>query len=229
MFKVLIVEEDTELVALLKGYLERDGFGVEAVRDGASGVTRALSGAYQVAVMDIALPVKDGIEALRSIRMQSDVPILMLTAKGDDTDKIIGLELGADDCVSKGCTPREVSARLRAIMRRTVDRPPTDPVRTVLTLGAFTLWPQRRQVDYAGKAIDFTSTEFNLLESLTRNACKVVSKRALCEEALGRTLTPYDRSLDVHVSRIRAKLKAATNERIQIKTVHSVGYQIVAT
>jgi len=226
MSRILIVEDDLELSAMLKRYLEGESFAVDAVHDGSAGVECALSGRYDVVVLDVMLPQRNGIEALRAIRAQSDVPVLMLTARGDDVDKIVGLELGADDYVPKPCTPRELAARVRAILRRTERRASNDGGAT-LTLGALSLSPQKRRADYGGHEIDLTSTEFNVLEALARNAGAIVSKQELSEEALGRPLARFDRSIDVHVSRIRFKLKHATAEAIQIKTIHRMGYQLV--
>jgi two-component system OmpR family response regulator len=178
-------------------------------------------------VLDVMLPGVGGFEALRRIRAQSRIPVLMLTAKGDDVDRIVGLEVGADDYVPKPCTPRELVARLRAILRRTQRdgsfTADTSPVKA----GPLVLWPEKRSAEWGGRSIDLTSTEFNLLEVLARSAGRVVSKSELSERGLGRPLARFDRSLDVHVSSLRQKLGKLGDGRSCIQTVRGVGYQLV--
>ncbi len=174
------------------------------------------------------MPRLNGIEALRRIRARdSRVPVLMLTAKGDNVDRIIGLELGADDYVPKPCTPRELVARIRAILRRTQSREPTNPPSGPLAVGSLILWPEKRGAEWNGAPLDLTSTEFNLLEVLVRNAGRVVSKQELSEQALGRALARYDRGIDVHLSSIRHKLGLDSAGRSPIQTVRGVGYQYI--
>lgn len=229
MIRVLLVDDDVELGEMLTEYLEREGFGATAVADGEAGVRGALSGEYGIVVLDVMMPRLNGIEALRRIRAQdSRLPVLMLTAKGDDVDRIVGLELGADDYVPKPCTPRELVARIRAILRRTQAQeesasPPSGP----LTVGGLTLWPEKRSAEWNGAPLDLTSTEFNLLEVLVRNAGRVVSKQELSEQGLGRPLARYDRGIDVHLSSIRHKLGLDGEGRSPIQTVRGVGYQYV--
>jgi DNA-binding response OmpR family regulator len=163
---------------------------------------------------------------LKRIRAQSRVPVLMLTAKGDDMDRILGLELGADDYVPKPCTPRELSARIRAILRRSETTAGAE-MPSVLSLGALMLWPGQRRVDWNGKPVELTSSEFNLLEVLARNAGRPVSKNELSEQALGRPLARFDRSIDVHMSSIRHKLGTLSDGRSCIQTVHRLGYQYI--
>ena len=171
------------------------------------------------------LPRLNGVEALRRIRAQSRVPVLMLTARGDDVDRIVGLELGADDYVPKPCTPRELVARLRAILRRSEAGAagPAGP-----SDGAAPLWPERRHAEWDGRPIDLTSTEFNLLEVLlARNAGRVVRRAELSEQGLGRPLARFDRSIDVHVSSLRQKVGRLADGRSYIQTVRGHGYQLV--
>ena len=226
MTRVLLVDDDVELAAMLREYLEREGFEVGVAHDGESGAREALSGHYAIAVLDVMMPRLNGVEALRRIRAESRLPVLMLTAKGDDIDRIIGLELGADDYVPKPCTPRELVARLRAILRRGADAVP-GAAAAPITVGPLTLWPERRLAQWHERPLELTSTEYSLLEALARQAGRVVSKNALSEAALGRPLARFDRSIDVHISSIRHKLGARPDGDSWIQTVRGQGYQLV--
>lgn len=227
MSKVLLVDDDVELSSMLREYIEQEGFEADAVNDGEAGVAAALSGGYAIVVLDVMMPRFGGIEALRRIRAQSRIPVLMLTAKGDDVDRIIGLELGADDYVPKPCTPRELVARLRAILRRTQDVVPADTAGGPLLVGALLMLPQMRRAQWHGHPLELTSTEYNLLEVLARNAGRVVSKVELSEQGLGRPLARFDRSIDVHLSSIRHKLGWRPDGRSWIETVRGLGYQMI--
>lgn len=230
MAKVLLVDDDVALIAMFKDYLEREGFDVAARHDGQAGAQEALSGQYAIAVLDVMMPKMNGIDALRSIRHASNLPILMLTAKGDDADKISGLELGADDYVPKPCTPRELTARIRAILRRTQSVPvagmESAPAAPIL-VGQLAMWTGRRRAEWAGTPLDLTSTEFNLLEILARNVGHTVSKAVLSEEGLGRPLQRFDRNIDVHLSSLRQKLGSLSDGRSCIQTVYRQGYQFI--
>ncbi len=204
---------------MLAEYLEREGFSVTAVHDGEAAARLALGGAFQIVVLDVMMPRVDGVEALRRIRQASRVPVIMLTARGDDVDRIIGLELGADDYVAKPCTPRELTARLRAILRRVQPAESAGP----LSVSGLVLWPEKRRVEWRASSIELTSMEFNLLEVLMRNAGRVVSKKELSEQGLGRPLARFDRSVDVHLSSIRQKLGEASS---LIQTVRGRGYHL---
>jgi DNA-binding response OmpR family regulator len=227
MVNVLLVDDDVELSAMLKEYLEHEGFDVDVVHDGEAGVERALSGRYAIAVMDVMMPRLNGVEALRRIRMESRMPILMLTARGDGMDRVVGLELGADDYVPKPCTARELSARIRAILRRVMGESGAPGEVKALAVGPLTMWPEQRRAQWHDAGLELTSAEFNLLEVLARNAGRLVSKADLSEQALGRPLARYDRSIDVHVSSIRHKLGALPDGRSWIQTVRGMGYQFV--
>lgn len=223
---ILLVDDDVELATMLSDYLVRDGFEVLAVPDGESGVAEALSGRFALVVLDVMMPGIGGIEALRRIRAASTVPVLMLTARGDDLDRIVGLELGADDYVPKPCLPRELAARLRAILRRS--QPAGEPAsQAPLVVGPLTLMPAKRRVEWDGAPVELTSTEFNLLEILARNAGRPVSKADLSAQALGRPLARFDRSIDVHLSSIRHKLGLLPDGRSCIQTVYRQGYQLI--
>jgi len=224
MTHILLVDDDVELSGMLRDYLNQDGFVATAVHDGESGVKAALSGDYGIVVLDVMMPGVSGIEVLRRIRAASRVPVLMLTAKGDDMDRIVGLELGADDYVPKPCLPRELAARLRAILRRTQ---PADASGAPIVVGALTVFPEQRRVEWSGAPVELTSTEFNLLETLARGAGRPVGKAALSEQALGRPLVRFDRSIDVHLSSIRRKLGTLPDGRSCIQTVYRQGYQLI--
>jgi DNA-binding response OmpR family regulator len=223
--KILLVDDDVELVEMIRDYLVREGFDVAMVHDGESGVREVLGGRYALAVVDVMMPGINGIEVLRRIRSTSTMPVIMLTARGDDTDRIVGLELGADDYVPKPCTPRELTARIRAILKR-VGHIDGDTSR-VIKAGALSVWPEKRKAEWDGKIVDLTSTEFGLLEVLASNAGQVVSKDDLSKQALGRPLMRFDRSIDVHMSNIRQKLGALPDGRSCIQTVIRKGYMLV--
>ncbi|NJD06271.1 MAG: response regulator transcription factor [Methylococcaceae bacterium] len=223
---ILLVDDDSELADLLKTYLEREGYRVTAACDGERGIAEALSGQYSLAVLDVMMSGVNGIEVLREIRSHSQMPVLMLTARGDDVDRIIGLELGAADYVPKPCTPRELAARIRAILRRTQGSL-ADGASEILRSGPLTLQPARRSALWKGSPLELTSTEFSLLEILARNAGRVVDKKELSEQALGRPLARFDRSIDVHMSSVRHKLGVMADGRSYILTVRGKGYQLV--
>ena len=222
--QVLLADDDVELSGMLREYLEREGFGVTAVYDGEAAARLALSGGYQIVVLDVMMPKVDGIEALRQIRQSSRVPVIMLTARGDDVDRIVGLELGADDYVPKPCTPRELVARLRAILRRASPGAMSGADGGPLEIGALSLWPEKRRAEWRGREVHLTSIEFNVLEVLMRNAGRVVGKNEISEQALGRPLARFDRSIDVHLSSIRQKLGDGGK---LIRTVRGLGYHLV--
>jgi two-component system, OmpR family, response regulator len=245
MHRVLIVDDDTELSAMLCQYLVRENFVAEASDDGFGGARRALSGDFDIAVLDVAMPTRSGLDTLREIRASSALPVLMLTARGDDIDKVVGLELGADDYVPKPCTPRELMARLRAILRRTgvadsgpaVEAPaesapaqateaPTERQGECLVAGGIMLWPRSRRVHWQSRPLALSSTQFSILEVLVREAGTAVNKQELSRRALARPLGRFDRSIDVHISILRQKLDGAQGGDALIKTVRGIGYQL---
>jgi len=218
--RVLIIDDDAELCGLLREFLMLESFEVDAAHDGEAGLARALSTAPDIVVLDVMLPRADGFTVLRRLREQSRIPVLMLTARGEDMDRILGLELGADDYLSKPFNPRELAARLRAILRR-VQAPP-DTMAPVLEVNGVRLSPASREVSSAGRVVDLTTFEFDILHVLLRSAGRVLSRDALMEELYQRKASPFDRSIDVHVSHLRRKLESG---RTLIKTVRGVGYQ----
>lgn len=225
MNKVLIIDDDIELAGLFQEYLQQEGFTVDLAHTGATGLQLALSGDHQLVILDIMLPDIKGTEILARIRLESRIPILMFTAKGDDVDRIIGLESGADDYVPKPCTPRELAARIRAILRRTQVN--SSNHQGPIMAGPLKIWPERRKAAWFEQDLELTSTEFNLLETLASRVGHIVSKNELSEKALGRPLARFDRSIDVHMSSIRQKLGNQTDGRSYIQTVRGQGYQLI--
>ncbi len=224
--RILLVDDDVELAEMLRDYLQREGFAADTVHDGAKALAALRAGAYALAVVDVMMPGMSGIEVLRGIRADSALPVLMLTARGDDTDRILGLELGADDYVPKPCTPRELAARIRAILRRSTSQAPSAGA-LPLSAGELTLWPEQRLATCGQQTLALTSTEFSLLEVLARHAGRPVSKAELSEQGLAREFSRYDRSIDVHISSIRQKLDPLADGRSRIQTVFRKGYQLV--
>lgn len=224
--KILLVDDDVELGTMLSQYLIAEGFDAQLVLTGSAGIQGALSGQFTAMILDIMLPDMSGIDVLRQVRQNSRIPVIMLTAKGDNIDRVIGLEMGADDYMPKPCYPRELVARLRAVLRRFEEQAPQPDSQEPLRWGALTLNPATRISELQEKAFDLTASEFNLLELLMRAPDRVVSKDELSEKGLGRPREAYDRSVDVHISNIRQKLSALTADSITIETVRSIGYRI---
>ena len=224
MDRILVIDDDVELCSLVGEYLQPEGFQVEAVYDGNRGLERALSGEHLLAVLDVMLPGMNGFEVLRRIRNTSRIPVLLLTARGEDVDRIVGLEIGADDYLPKPFNPRELVARIRAILRRTQSGEGASALPQLMRVGEIELDPATRTVRNAGKPVDLTSVEFNLLEVLLREAGHVVTRERLAEAVLSRKFSPFDRSIDMHVSKVRKKLGDADGGTDHIKTVRGVGY-----
>ena len=225
--RLLLVDDDVELCELLGQYLGAEGFDVEAVYDAEAGVQHALSGRYALVVLDVMLPGGNGIEVLRRIRAMSSVPVLMLTARGDEVDRIVGLELGADDYLGKPFNSRELVARIHAILRRLTPTSGTtgaSPVAERLVVDDVELDVGARVVRRAGALVELTGVEFMLLEVLLRAAGRVVPREELFHSVLGRDETPYDRSLDMHVSNLRKKLGPRVGSAERIKSLRGVGY-----
>ncbi len=206
---------------MLSDYLTDEGFKVELAHDGQTGIKKALALVPDIVVLDVMMPVLDGFDTLQALRKSSHIPVLMLTAKGEDIDRIIGLEMGADDYLAKPCNPRELVARLKAILRRSQSQT-NSPIS--LVSGDLEISPASRQATYRHQPLELTSSEYNLLETLARHAGHVVDKETLSEQALGKPLTVYDRSIDMHMSKLRQKL--GDTDQMLIKTVRGVGYQL---
>jgi two-component system response regulator CpxR len=228
MHRILVIDDDVDLCDLLADYLTPEGLEVESVHEGERGAARALSGDHALVVLDIMLPGISGFDVLRRIRAGSQVPVLMLTARGDEVDRIVGLEMGADDYLPKPFNPRELVARIRAIQRRVEPRREREPgsgkTAEKVVVGDIQLDPGARVVLQHGHPIDLTSVEFALLEVLLRGAGLVVTREDLAKEVLGRRLTPYDRSIDVHISSLRRKQGHQVRDMERIKTVRGTGY-----
>lgn len=224
MNPLLLIDDDRELTSMISTYLQREGFVVQFANDSQQGLRKAISGHYELLVLDVMMPGLDGISLLRQIRQHSNVPVIMLTAKGDDIDKVLGLELGADDYVAKPCLPRELVARIRAILRR-VQQQQDEPVE--VRVGPLTLDPGSRKAWVNGQTVQLTGAEFSVLWVLACQAGRLVSKAELSLQALGKTLTQYDRSLDVHISNIRQKLGKREGDQAWIEAVRGKGYQLM--
>jgi DNA-binding response OmpR family regulator len=220
--KVLLVEDDARLAQLTARYLETHGVLVTVASDGIEGQAEALRRQYDCVVLDLMLPGRDGIEVTHQLRSRTDVPILMVTARTEEADRVLGLEVGADDYITKPFSPRELLARIRATVRRV--RGQSGPAQNTIRVGALVLDPARMTVTLAGKSIDVTAYEFAILRALAQRPGRVLSREQLLDVAKGSAELSFDRSIDVHVSRLRAKLgDDSRNPRI-LKTVRGVGY-----
>jgi len=222
--RILLADDDVELGEMLTQYLAAEGFAVDTAHDGETALARARSGNYDLVILDVMMPRMNGFDVLRELRARSLIPVLMLTARGEDVDSIVGLELGADDYLAKPCNPRVLVARVRAILRRAESAAAPDGP-AILKLGDLEINAGTRRVQLRGQPVAMTSTEYSVLEALLHEAGHVVSKANLSERALGRKLTRYDRSLDMHVASLRKKLGPLDGGEERIKTVRGVGYQ----
>jgi DNA-binding response OmpR family regulator len=228
---VLLVDDDIELCSMLEDYLARHGFAVTTEHNGELGLHRALTGEFSIVLLDVMLPGLDGFEVLRRLRTSSQVSVLLLTARGEDIDRIVGLEIGADDYLPKPFNPRELLARVRAILRRSATSQPGRAAGTPaaikhLSVGGIELDTGARTATCNGIELDLTNVEFELLGALMAAPGQILTREHLTELVLDRRFNPFDRSLDMHVSRLRRKLDDAANLGDQIKTIRSVGYQL---
>ena len=221
MSRILIVDDDEELCELVSEYLTAEGFETSCVHDGEKGLKSALSGDFDLAILDVMLPKMSGFEVLNKLRESSNLPIMMLTARGDDADRIGGLESGADDYLPKPFNPRELVARLKAILRRIS---PDDEIQEKIAVDDLRLSHTARSATRGAADLGLTSVEFDLLAALLNSAGTIMRKEELSERVLGRELSPYDRSLDMHISNLRKKLGQRADGSDRIKTIRSVGY-----
>ena len=226
---VLVVDDDVELCQLLSQYLAREGFEIECVHSGLLGVEHALSGNYSIVVLDVMLPDIKGFEVLRRVRAESRIPVLMLTARGDDQDRILGLEMGADDYLPKPFNSRELSARIDAVLRRAWPDPHNVAVISSerVSLDDIELDKGSRMARRAGQNLDLTTVEFDLLELFLNSAGSVLSREEMVRTVLGREFSPFDRSMDTHVSNLRRKLGPKGDGSERIKGVRGIGYLYV--
>ncbi len=232
MHQLLLADDDIELCDMLRQYLESENFKITAVHDGESALAEARSGRHELAVLDIMMPQMSGLDVLRELRRDSQLPVLILTARGDDMDSIIGLELGADDYLPKPASPRVLVARIRAILRRAAVVPNAELESAVpprFRLGDLEIQTGSRSVSLNAKPVAMTSTEYSMLECLVRRAGHVIGKEELSLQVLGRNLESYDRSVDMHVSNLRKKLGPLPGGGERIKTVRGIGYQYIFT
>ena len=223
MRTILVIDDDERLRELVAEYLSSRGFAVQTAEDGEAGLAVLASQSPDLVVLDVMMPGRDGFEMVKEIRKDSRVPIIMLTARGDETDRIVGLELGADDYLPKPFNPRELLARIQAVLRRSDD---ADEHSTRLTAGPLVIDVDRRQVELDGRPIELTTTEFEILRTMVANAGRVISRERLMELARGEDFASFDRSVDVHVSHIRKKLGDDPRKPTFVKTVRGVGYTI---
>ncbi len=226
---LLIVDDDRELGQMLTEYLSGEGFQVSVLRDGAEALERLIEQPHpaDLVILDVMLPSLSGFEVLRRLRRNLSVPVIMLTAHGADVDRIVGLELGGDDYLAKPFNPRELVARVRAVLRRFSPRDADAPAHPV-TIGPLRLDPAIFEVTLSGEAVRLTGTELRLLEVLMRSAGQVQSRESLTERVLGRRLTPYDRSIDTHVSNLRRKLGLGEQGLPEIRSIRGAGYVLIA-
>lgn len=223
--KVLLIDDDAALTAMLTEFLRGEGFETKAAFNGTDGALAALDPDLDAVILDVMMPDISGIETLQRIRSASSVPVIMLTAKGAEDERVAGLEMGADDYIAKPYYARELLARLKAVLRR---KPSSHPPQH-FTAGKLRLIPANREVTFDGRPFEVTTCEFDLLEALLRNKDAVATKDELSLSVLGRKREPYDRSIDVHVSNLRKKLLTASSKAIEIETVRAVGYRLRVT
>jgi len=221
--RILVIDDDAELCKLVARFLTAEGFRVETVRTSTQGVERARSGEHELIVLDVMLPGMDGFEILRRLRTESRTPVLMLTARGDDLDRILGLEIGADDYLPKPFNPRELAARIRAILRR-ANASASAPNSAPLVVADLELNANARVVRIRGEVLNLTTIEFDLLDKFMKSVGRVIGREELVKEVLGREFSPFDRSIDTHVCNLRKKMGPYSDGTERIKNVRGVGY-----
>ncbi len=224
--RILIADDDEVLASMLAEYLESEGFTADTVGNGRDAVERVRQDAPELVVLDIMMPELNGIDTLRQIRTMADLPVIMLTARGDDLDRILGLELGADDYLGKPCNPRELLARIRAVLRRTGGA--GNAADGNLELGDLSLFPGSRRTAVAGSDVSLTQTEFDLLYLMLSTPDQVVSKTDMSLKVLGKPMSQWDRSIDVHISNLRRKIGSHPDGSERIRTLRGSGYLYVS-
>ncbi|RXK32940.1 DNA-binding response regulator [Arsenophonus endosymbiont of Bemisia tabaci Asia II 3] len=229
MHKILLVDDDRELISLLKELLEMEGFSVIIAYDGEQALT-LLDSSIDLLLLDIMMPKKNGINTLKEIRRQYQIPVIMLTARGSDLDRVLGLELGADDYLPKPFNDRELVARIRALLRRSnwSEQSQDNLNSSICQVDGLQLNPGRQEASFNGKVLDLTGTEFTLLYLLAQHLGQVVSREHLSQEVLGKRLTPFDRAIDMHISNLRRKLPERTDGLPWFKTLRGRGYLMVS-
>lgn len=229
MHKILLVDDDRELTSLLKELLEMEGFSVIIAYDGEQALT-LLDSTIDLLLLDIMMPKKNGIDTLKEIRIQYQIPVIMLTARGSDLDRVLGLELGADDYLPKPFNDRELVARIRALLRRSnwSEQSQDNLNSSICQVDGLQLNPGRQEASFNGKVLDLTGTEFTLLYLLAQHLGQVVSREHLSQEVLGKRLTPFDRAIDMHISNLRRKLPERTDGLPWFKTLRGRGYLMVS-
>ncbi|THB71239.1 MAG: DNA-binding response regulator [Gammaproteobacteria bacterium] len=230
MDRLLLIDDDIELCDLIAEYLCNEGFSIDIANNANTGISKALSEDFDLIILDVMLPDLNGYDVLKQIQKEKNTPVIMLTAKGDEVDLVVGLEMGADDYVPKPCRPRELVARIKANIRRSKNKTPPEKNNhsTDITLGEITLDQDNRIFYFNGDEISLTSAEYSILSTLFSNHGETVSKENLSELAMGRKLTPYDRSIDVHISSIRKKLDSINARKLSVKSIRGVGYIVIA-
>ena len=224
--RVLLVDDDRELCQMLTEYLNAEHFDVKSVHDGSDALEKLQTNDFEILILDVMLPGMGGFDVLRKLGASYVTPILMLTARGDDVDRIVGLELGADDYLSKPFNPRELVARIRAILRRASNHSARGNVPDELVVGPISLNTGTHVVNVTGNPVPVTGAEFRVLELLMRSVGQVISRETLTEQALGRKLVAYDRSIDTHISNLRRKLELEVGKNPEIKNVRGSGYML---
>lgn len=224
MNRILIIDDDEDLCELVSEYLTVEGFETKAINDGKSGLETALDEEPDLIILDVMLPKMNGFDVLRELRKSSQIPVLMLTARGDDTERIVGLEIGADDYLPKPFNPRELVARIRAVLRRVYSDDEDETQQDRIRVEDIEISLKARSAKLAGEDLTLTSVEFDLLVALVKEAGKIVKKEDLSRKVLERDLSPFDRSLDMHISNLRKKIGRRADDDERIKTIRSVGY-----
>ncbi|MBF0424017.1 MAG: response regulator transcription factor [Magnetococcales bacterium] len=226
MHNLLLVDDDKEFCRMLSQFLQGEGFHCDAAHDGVTALQRVEQQEYDALILDVMMPRMNGFEVVKRLRKTRETPVVMLTARGDENDSIVGLEIGADDYLAKPCSPRVLAAHVRAVLRRSeqVSSNTAKMPGDVVTVGDVTMYPGSRQVKVAGEEVDLTSTEFKIFELLVRSSGQVVPKETLSLKGLNRKLNPYDRSIDFHISSLRRKLGPGPQNSQRIVTVRNEGY-----